>query len=347
MSITVRKLRTPAPENAVESWSPDPIPPGALLPTITVVSIRGNRGSGSRSFTALLQIHQPGKVAEPRAVPFSLDVTGHVLPEIPLHWHQPSAWADMIAQAIDAAEWPAELGTKRLVSALIPQPSRPSPADWLRKAKTAREFIAELENVRVNLLRNPRKNVADDQRFVSDIDDVVLACDEMITDCEAKHREATLAFNFPAREKIDGDRDRVKEYRDAFRAQRDKVVAELPERELIEAEAAAAWRRSMAELDEREAGQWDVIASGLPVLEKVAVATGELAAIRAERRRIAAAAMLQGITIDNGVRMPARFRTSAARHNAPGDWIDGLRVPGLAPADADQPPPWLYLAPER
>jgi len=347
MSITVRELRSPAPGNTVDSWSPDPIPAGALLPAITIVSIRGNRGDGSRSFIALLQIHQPGKIAEPRAVPFTLDVAGHVLPEIPLHWHQPSAWADMIAQAIDAVEWPAELGTKRLVSAPGPQAARPSPADWLRKTKTAREFIVELENVRINLLRSSRKNAAEDQRFVSDANDVILACDEMITDCEAKQREATLAFNFPAREKIKGDRDRLKEYRDFFRAHRDKVVAELPERERIEVEAAAAWHKRRAELDELETPLWDVVVSELPALEKVAVATGELAAIRAERRRSAAAAMLQGVTINDGVRMPARFRASAARHNAPGDWIDGLRVPGLAPADADQPPPWLYLPPER
>jgi hypothetical protein len=57
--------------------------------------------------------------------------------------------------------------------------------------------------------------------------------------------------------------------------------------------------------------------------------------------------MTKGLTrADIGVTIEAGLRTSLRSHGVEGDLIRGLRVPGIAPAGAEEAPPWLYMPPE-
>lgn len=130
----------------------------------------------------------------------------------------------------------------------------------------------------------------------------------------------------------------------SLQAHREEIEAELPQIELRETQLRADLHSSLQALVERRRSNAARLLALYPAIQEFVGEVQIAAEIQREIHQIFATASASGIAQSElaDIDLTPPYRTSRASGGTDGSLIQGLRVPGLAPADAAEPPPWLY-----
>lgn len=334
----VRRVGTPAP---AQSFRPDPVSVGTEL----MVECRRIERDGA-GFVVHFLTH--GGSA---GVPFIVTADRRLAVGVPADWPNRERWEAMIAYAVSRA-WPErDLGPMPFTPARQPDPLMPPAATQGRRQPgrlgaglPPADFTKELEASHRRLAnRGPHP---DQWRAAQeDAADILAAIEERLATIEAERLDAITRGRASYLSRIDADLSTLTAWREIFTVLRADIVEKLPAHEQQHAEAVAALRASIGQLQPRCAALDARLLAAAELMRDIAAAAEEEAALQRDRSTLRDKAQSLGLDAAELLRpLEPQYRLSPMTAGMEGPHLKQLlRLPGIVPRDdAADGVPWIH-----
>jgi chromosome segregation ATPase len=235
------------------------------------------------------------------------------------------------------------------IAAVIESISQARPA-LIDRARAARKAIDRRDclDAAIKGLRQPFRSAAELRHKLQDAADMQEVASGWREELDVELRAAVKGNQGAAVERLEGEINLLRRRTDSLRANHEDLAPRLPEIERREAENCASFSERALALRNSRTAIFERAAELLPYVKEYAALARMEGRNKDEANAIAKAAHSAGINLaEIGVDLSPPYRVSDRAGDVPGDLPLGLRIPGIAPADADQAPSWIYQPPVR